>query len=1403
MSIDSPREIVFKATSWNIEDDKENITLKIHIGGVTRANESVHVIVEGFTPFIYLELPSKVVWNKSKCQSVFEWLKWSMKENAPIKFSTSAKYRLHYNQHVNTMCLYLPNHFSGLMVAKRINESRSKIIIEGVGSFNPGEFIVHEANLDPINKFTAVRKIKLAGWVKVKETIPEDLKGLSPIDRKYSYDDIDCYASFVDVEPFEPPEIWITKQKYLSFDIECYSENHNSKLPDPEARGNKVFSIGSVYGRFGDKNLDKYLFTLGNPHDIEGATVIRCKTESELLLKWVDQILEENPDYFIGYNIMKFDWNYLIKRSDILGIFPQFSKISKIIGQRSVVKEVSWGSSAYGQQIFRYFESVGRTNLDVLIEIERNYKFPKYSLDYVSGEFLKESKDDVTPRQLFMLVKLYDDLYDVIVKAKEKKLKYAGKRKVLIQKRIRDTLILRFCSGEALEMRKKMLKARTFTSLINEVRNTLTTTGRYNIQDCILPIKLCEKLNLQISMEETSNTVHVPMSYLHTRGQGIKVLSQVYRETIFNNYIIPYQRRINDDEKKRYVGAIVAEANPGYYENVACFDFASLYPSSMIALNICYTTLLKNDDPTPDDQCHVLEWEDHQGCEHDKSGKNVHKDDVLCQKHRYRFRKMILHADGTREHEGIMPRMERNLLQSRKVVKKEMEKIEAMIEMSIGKATPDKRAEYISMGWPDVAEGTYSEEELEQMTTQAKILNARQLAIKVAANSGYGILGAQQGYIPLIEGAASVTFTGRTLITQANKYLMERYRGDQSNGEKGRVRMVYGDTDSTMVYFQGCNVPETFDLAEDIAPSISHFLKTMIMKVDETFQVTSTTTGEKWTLNEFPRKRRSELSDSDKIRIYEYDALPISLTFENLYGKYFILTKKRYCAQVVNRKGEWMKDTKKGVVLARRDNSKYLRDTYKELISGIMKKISKDEMFNIVNDRVTALFTRQIPDTHLIIYVGVKGILSYAKTREIKRANGVVKEFVDEDGNPVITDDPLNPRLQYSNVPQVILTLKMLRRGDDVPPNTRLEFLYLEAPPEGVDHQGEKAEDYSYFKENKLALHLHPDYLHYVEKQLARPVGELLSVKFKGDVIPYFTFEKWFEREYMKQTELQRVRISQTKDFTRFATPVKPKPLLLDDDESSSERSEETRRDGAEPLIGWEVICSRCRASETKRCVTHTVNIEPMRYYTKNKSKSLAPLPDAQVEYILSSCRENKVGRKNTIPWGCELQRVCLTYKSMKVINAIRKQKRCRAKLTLKKPTQANARLPVKTKENGATKVVLIENVDGVPTGSFGKLMEIYEEDIPSTLKKGEKRFYYDIKLDKMNEYDDEKILRQVPRNKITTYTRKDDRIVDNILKYRTVYKNVIAELTELFSPFTFKHRSSDEMDGDSADEDC
>ena len=48
--------------------------------------------------------------------------------------------------------------------------------------------------------------------------------------------------------------------------------------------------------------------------DIDNVVVIRCRNERELLMKWIDLINDEDPDFITCYNILGFDFNYIHHR---------------------------------------------------------------------------------------------------------------------------------------------------------------------------------------------------------------------------------------------------------------------------------------------------------------------------------------------------------------------------------------------------------------------------------------------------------------------------------------------------------------------------------------------------------------------------------------------------------------------------------------------------------------------------------------------------------------------------------------------------------------------------------------------------------------------------------------------------------------------------------------------------------------------------------------------------------------------------------------------------------------------------------------------------------------------------------------------------------------------------------
>lgn len=182
-----------------------------------------------------------------------------------------------------------------------------------------------------------------------------------------------------------------------------------------------------------------------------------------------------------------------------------------------------------GRRENKYVNFEGRVPFDLLLILLRDYKLRSYTLNAVSYHFLQEQKEDVH--------------HSII------------------------------------------------TDLQNESEQTRRRLAVYCIKDAYLPLRLLNKLMCIVNYMEMARVTGVPLASLLTRGQQIKVVSQLLRKAKTKGYFMPSHSGQGADEQ--YEGATVIEPKRGYYaEPITTLDFASLYPSIMMAHNLCYTTLL-------------------------------------------------------------------------------------------------------------------------------------------------------------------------------------------------------------------------------------------------------------------------------------------------------------------------------------------------------------------------------------------------------------------------------------------------------------------------------------------------------------------------------------------------------------------------------------------------------------------------------------------------------------------------------------------------------------------------------------------------------------------------------------------------------------------------------------------
>jgi len=475
--------------------------------GVTSEGISVTCKITGFNPFYYIKVPEK--FNRAQLSSFVKHIKNSYQL---LKVKVNGNYVNYSTCLLENKCkLIEKKDLYGFRNGKKyrfvqlvfdnytaLNKSKyifkNPVVIQGVNS-QPMKYKLYESNFEPFMRYCHMKNILMAGWVRIprdKLTLTQS-NASTQIEFSVDYKDIISLTDKKDIANF----------LQASWDIETYS--YDGTFPDPNMRvkshcgqteseyPNVIYQIATTFKYYKDTNiLVKHLLTLKHCDQIEQedhSTIIveECKDEQTLIKRWADIISEMDPDIMYTYNGDTFDCRYLFERSKIYGLDAYvLSKLSRLISVPTVQKKETFSSSAYGDSDFVRFYIPGRLNYDLLIHYKRGMKkYPSYKLDYIANDILKQGKNEVTPKEIFSFYKNGDP---------------------------------------------KQIK----------------TIGLYCIQDTELLQRLVDKQLILITIIQLANVTFVPIGFLTTRGQTIKVFSQLLRKARQMDFLVPHTN-FNED----------------------------------------------------------------------------------------------------------------------------------------------------------------------------------------------------------------------------------------------------------------------------------------------------------------------------------------------------------------------------------------------------------------------------------------------------------------------------------------------------------------------------------------------------------------------------------------------------------------------------------------------------------------------------------------------------------------------------------------------------------------------------------------------------------------------------------------------------------------------------------------
>jgi DNA polymerase elongation subunit (family B) len=562
----------------------------------------------------------------------------------------------------------------------------------------------------------------------------------------------------------------------------------------PVATKDPIIQIGVSFRMSGDlmTPTSKYVFVLGKvtASDDPSVVFVGCQTETDVLRAFLNCVLDENPDIICGYNTFGFDDGYVETRCKMLGLTEEINlsrgpaaKAKDGDGWKVKFAETKKFELASGKYDLRILCLRGRLSVDLLLNMRREHSLDSFKLDNVASVFLRDKvvgcKDNVittkSTRGLrvgnyvrFDLVGNTTDPYRegekfLVTALDAKTFTISGGHSLFTELSVTDRAHLEWTFTKDDVEPHELFRLHREGGPDGRAR-----IAKYCIQDCDLVLTLMAKLDTLVNTRGMADVCKVPMQFVLTRGQGIKIFSAVVYYAAQRDQILRTLENVQGDHT--YEGAIVISPKIGMYldQPVSVLDFNSLYPSNMIAYNLSPDTLV---------------CERHFDAEGRKMGHaGLSMERIRELEEKYTLDEMEYEQ---KDDEGVVTgKVVCTYVQSNKNEPMLMGVLPKTLEILLA-----KRKEYKQM----MEDPKYDE-------AQRSVYNGLQLAYKVVANSVYGQTGSRTSPIRKLCVAACTTAAGRKALYYA-KHVVETQFG---------AEVVYGDTDSIFVKFP------TQDLAESI-----------------------------------------------------------------------------------------------------------------------------------------------------------------------------------------------------------------------------------------------------------------------------------------------------------------------------------------------------------------------------------------------------------------------------------------------------------------------------------------------------------------------------------------------------------------------------------------------------------
>jgi DNA polymerase elongation subunit (family B) len=490
-------------------------------------------------------------------------------------------------------------------------------------------------------------------------------------------------------------EVWDEKTgTWIDYFSSSYSTDTSFPNPqDPDHPINIITTYDTITKKFYSWGLKPYT---AKSSDV---VYVACKTEEELLRKFVDFFSKDYPDILSGWNSEFFDVPYVINR------------VRKVLGEEAMQRLSPAGSlrsrtfmGKYGrEQVKWHIEGLSCVDyLDIYKRFCQTLR-ESYKLDAIGEIELQERKVDYGDQNL---TELADGDWDTFVD--------------------------------------------------------------YNIQDVNLLVRLEQKLQY---IQLLRMIAYAGLTTFEGALGSLSVITGLcsIRARLKDKRIPTFVKDVKEGTKNE--GAYVADPQKGFQEHIVSLDANSLYPNTMITLNLSPETKVGKIVSSTDKDITIKHVNGQTfTLNHDKFASFVKQEEIAISRAKILF---------TQKEKGIIPDTIDYYYSKRVEVKKQLTKAKKKLL-------------------------TLEEETQEYKDLQVEVdrLNIRQHTIKILMNTVYGYFGNKHSPLGDDDLANSITLTGQAVIKESNRILTEYIKANTGLSDKELQEnspIIYNDTDSSYI----------------------------------------------------------------------------------------------------------------------------------------------------------------------------------------------------------------------------------------------------------------------------------------------------------------------------------------------------------------------------------------------------------------------------------------------------------------------------------------------------------------------------------------------------------------------------------------------------------------------------